>query len=148
MKKFIPIIAIVILAGITAASVYMYIASEQEKNTLMNSLKQMEMQTEALEADKQALARELSVKTEAEQNFEQKKEELEKSLQSCEDRLTELDDNARKTQKTLDLLTTDAASLKTEVASLKTENAYLKTTNNSLSSENAALKAEKANPPQ
>ena len=149
MKKIIRIVVMVFLTGITAASVYMYTVSEQEKNTLMNLLKQTEMQVEALETDKQiltndkqALLLEVSAKNEVQQSLLQKKEELEKELQACEEKFAEFDANTQNAQKTIDQLDADIGSLKTEIASLKTENAYLKTTNNSLNNENASLRAE------
>ncbi len=151
MKKFIRWAVIVLLAGITAASIYMYTVVEQEKNALMNSLKQMEMQIESLEADKQTLANEkqellqaVSAKEELVQGLTLKNEELGQELQSCQDKFTEFDDNSQNSQKIIDQLNADIGLLKTEAASLKTENSYLRTTNNSLSNENASLKTELA----
>jgi chromosome segregation ATPase len=149
MKKIIRLVLIVLLAGVTVASVYMYTVVEQEKSALMNSLKQMEMQVESLEADKQLLAndkqmllQDIASKNETYQGLLQQKAKLEKELQACEEKFLEFDTNTQNAQQMIDQLTADVGSLRTEAASLKTENAYLKTTNNSLSNENSALRTE------
>ena len=151
MKKILRLVLIVLLAGITAASVYMYTVVEQEKNALMNSLKQIEMQVESLETDKQVLAsdkqelvQKIASKEEVAQGLSQKNGELEKELQACEDKFSEFDANTQNAQRIIDQLNADIGALKTEAASLKTENSYLKTTNNSLSNENSSLRADVA----
>lgn len=104
------------LIGVTAFSVYKFIAISIEKQDLLKSLNQAKEQITALEGERQSLSEALAKE-------KQIGEAVAQENNSLKGRVDQLEKDINDTKNTIDKLTSEVAALKAEKASLEHESA-------------------------
>jgi len=114
MKKYKVVILVAFLAGLTLFSVVKYISLQKENYYLYDNLKQIKVQIDSLETQRQKL-----LQTIEKQN--QENSVIRDNLKAAEDKLAKMDADFRQAQKTIAELNSLTSSLKDQSENLKAQ---------------------------
>lgn len=135
-------ILILLLAGITAFSVFKYSLSFKEKYVLLNTLNQIKEQIAALENDKQALLEKLGEEKELSAQLDKELSEIKEHLKASKKRITKLFADYGEAQKTIEDLNSKFSILQSENAALRDEKERLNAQLTQISEENKSLRVK------
>jgi chromosome segregation ATPase len=110
---------IAILAGITVFSVYKYIASINENNSLSANIRQLNGDLKALEDEKNGLTRDLSREKEINDALNQENSGLKDNLTQNQEKLAQLETDFQASQKTIEGLNSEFSLVQAENTALR-----------------------------
>jgi chromosome segregation ATPase len=112
-------IIIAVLAGMTVFCVYKYIASVQENNSLSANIRQLNMDVQSLEEEKNGLVKDLSREKEINIALGQDIAGLKDNLTQSQEKMTQLESDFQVSQKAIEDLSSEFSLVKAENTALR-----------------------------
>ncbi|MCX5708636.1 MAG: hypothetical protein NTY14_06680 [Candidatus Omnitrophica bacterium] len=117
--KNIKVIIIAVLAGITFFCVYKYIASVHENNSLSANIRQLNIDVQALEGEKNGLVQDFGREKEINSALNQDITGLKDSLDQSKERMAKLETDFQASRKTIEDLNSEFSLVKAENTALR-----------------------------